>query len=334
MQDDEYATPFPCGSTWEACYRDFLRHHHNPKTRQSYHYFLCQFFGVVEKAPDRIMRADVERYLNQPGLRSGQPPSISTRNQRMTALNSFYRYVADYSLEDEQGEPVPLLARPRPTIGFQYIAPEIAYRAMSEDEVRRFFAAIPRDTVKGMRDRTIFLFFFWTARRREEIAGLRWGDLEYGTIVEETGKRRPGWVYHFRGKGRKHLDDRAELPLPAKTALDDYLQASGRAATIKASDGLFVSTQQVGATQGLHGGHFNTLMKHYTEQAGIARKGLSLHSWRHTSTQLRYAAGEDIRSLQRHLRHSSLAVTDRYVRGLLATADNGAQLLLEQFGGL
>ncbi len=44
--------------------------------------------------------------------------------------------------------------------------------------------------------------------------------------------------------------------------------------------------------------------------------------------------GEDVRSLQRLLRHSNIATADFYVRGLVGTADPGASLLEERFAGL
>jgi hypothetical protein len=50
--------------------------------------------------------------------------------------------------------------------------------------------------------------------------------------------------------------------------------------------------------------------------------------------QRRYEAGEDVRSLQRLLRHSNIATTGIYVRGLMGTADPGARLLEERFAHL
>jgi hypothetical protein len=81
-------------------------------------------------------------------------------------------------------------------------------------------------TVKGLRDRAIFLLYFWTARRREEIARLHWGDIEQATIVDEFGGRKQGWRYRFYGKVKGGQQDMAELPMPAKIAIDRYLRAA------------------------------------------------------------------------------------------------------------
>ncbi len=48
----------------------------------------------------------------------------------------------------------------------------------------------------------------------------------------------------------------------------------------------------------------------------------------------RYEAGEDVRSLQHLSRHSNIATTDIYIRGIMGTADPGASLLEERFAHL
>ena len=72
----------------------------------------------------------------------------------------------------------------------------------------------------------------------------------------------------------------------------------------------------------------------YARQAVIDAARLSIHSWRHTAAHQRYQAGEDVRSLQRLLRHSNIATTDTYIRGLTGTADPGASLLEKRFAHL
>ena len=106
-------------------------------------------------------------------------------NQRLAILSSFYAFASTFTITGPDGRPQVLLQRPSPTLGLRHKRPERTYRAFSEDELDRFFSVIPTDTVKGLRDRAIFLLYFWTARRREEIARLRWGDIEQATIVDE-----------------------------------------------------------------------------------------------------------------------------------------------------
>ncbi|HEX6556414.1 MAG TPA: tyrosine-type recombinase/integrase, partial [Ktedonobacteraceae bacterium] len=270
----------------------------------------------------------------------------STINQRLAILSSFYRFAATFTIPGQDGRPQPLLQMPSPTLGLRHRRPDRSYRAFSDEELDRFFDVIPTDTVKGLRDRAIFLLYFWTARRREEIARLRWDDIEQTTFVDAKGQHRQGWRYRFYGKGKRGEEDMAELPVPAKQAIDRYLIAARRMKAMRPDDPLFVAIgpEQGGGKRGvtlppddhtpLTSRAIAHALKQYARQAGIDEGRLSIHSWRHTAAHQRYQAGEDVRSLQRLLRHSNIATTDIYIRGLVGTADPGASLLEGRFAHL
>jgi site-specific recombinase XerD len=345
-------------SPWERCLAQFLRQLYDrsrsEKSVLDYRRTLVQFFsssaqGGPPKHPERYTREDVEDFLHRLSTSSrtaGRPPSTATMNQRLSILSSFYKFAATFTIEGPDGRPQPLLQSSSPTLGLRHKQPDRMYRAFSEEELDRFFEVIPTDTVIGLRDRAIFLLYFWTARRREEIARLRWGDIEQATIVDERGRRRQGWRYRFYGKGKGGQQDMAELPAPAKIAIDRYLIAARRMNKIAPDDPLFIAIgpKQGGGKRGvtlpadehspLTSRAIAQTLKKYAVLAGIDAQRLSIHSWRHTSAQQRYEAGEDVRSLQRLLRHSNIATTDIYIRGLMGTADPGASLLEERFAHL
>ncbi len=76
-------------------------------------------------------------------------------------------------------------------------------------------------------------------------------------------------------------------------------------------------------------------LKRYCEVAGIPpERRLCTHGLRHTLSRLWYGAGQDILSLSKHLRHSSLQVTSGYLSGLVGTSDPGAALLSSKFAGV
>ncbi len=340
---------------WERCFAQFLRqiydYSRSEKSVRDYRRTLISFFsssaqGGSPKHPEDYTREDVEYFLHRPSTSSRnrkQLPSVATVNQRLAILSSFYTFASTFTIMGSDGRPQVLLQRPSPTIGLRHTRPDRTYRAFSEEELDRFFGVIPTDTVQGLRDRAIFLLYFWTARRREEIARLRWGDIEQATFVDEHGKRRQGWRYTFYGKGKRGQQDMAELPLPAKLAIDRYLTASRRVNKIRPKDPLFVAIgpKQGGGKPGvtlppddhtpLTSHAIAYALKKYATMAGIDAARLSIHSWRHTAAQQRYEAGEDVRSLQRLLRHSNIATTDIYIHGLMGTADPGASLLEERF---
>lgn len=348
----------PEAPPWERCLVNFLRqlyeHSRSEKSVRDYRRTLLTFFsssarGGPPKHPEDYTREDVEDFLHRPSTSSrnwGASPSTATMNQRLAILSSFYKFAATFTIPGPDGRPRSLLQTPSPTLGLRHKRPDRSYRAFSDEELDRFFDVIPTDTVKGLRDRAIFLLYFWTARRREEIARLRWGDIEQTTFVEAQGQRRQGWRYRFYGKGKHGEEDMAELPVPAKQAIDRYLIAARRMKTMQPDDPLFVAIgpEQGGGKRGvtLPSDDHTSLTSHaiahalkqYARQAGIEEGRLSIHSWRHTAAHQRYQAGEDVRSLQRLLRHSNIATTDIYIRGLVGTADPGASLLEERFSHL
>src|SRR6266496_4819588 len=317
---------------WSRCLSAFLAtsfdRSHSTETLRIYKRALHKFLSEPMKMPDDYSREDVEKFIHRPSA-DGKAPAVSTVNQRLSALRSFYAYASTYTIEGADGHPVAILSHPAPTSGLKHGRPDRVYRAMSYEEFSQFFSVIPKDTPLGLRDRSLFLLYFWTARRRAEIQRLTWGDIEQGTIIDEGGSRRIGWLYHFRNKGSSTQDDVAELPEAAKVALDKYLVASGRMTSIQAGDSFFVAE---GSDTPLSFVAIFKAMKKYLKAAGLDGRGFSIHSWRHTSARMRYAAGEDIRSLQRLLRHSSLATTDTYLRALAGTSNSGARLLEERFG--
>lgn len=294
--------------------------------------------------PDLYSREDVECFLHSPthGKRkSGTPPTNATINYRLSVLASFYNFAAMYTIEGPDGAPEPLLKRPAPTIGIVRGKPTRVYKAMSFEEVKRFFDVIPRDTVRGLRDRALFLVYLWTLRRLNEIAQLRWGKLEHGIIVEKDGTRRLGWLYRFHGKGHSTEEDVAELPTLAKAALDEYLIASGRMATMQADSPLFI--QGIRPNGWLPDGYdkmclaassIHRQFKFYAREAGLDYERLSVHSLRHTGARIRFEHGADIREISQLLRHSNIGITDTYLRQLTTPADSGARLLEAKFAGL
>src|SRR6266566_3849811 len=315
-------------SPWGRCLTQFL------KTRQQYTNILAYFLSHPAKMPDLYTQEDVLSYLSLPcrGQRNyGGIPSTATSNQRLAVLKSWYSFAASYTVTGPDGHPERLLKVVPPTFGLKGGKPHIEYRALSFDEMERLFAVIPTDTARGLRDRALFLTYFYTARRRNEIAQLLWGDIEQATLIDKD-QRREGWVYRWQGKGHTAKDDLAELPKPAKQAIDKYLVASGRMETIKASDPVFVAFDlnkgiRFDKSKPLNDESIARCLKYWAKKAGLDATRISLHSWRHTSARERFSAGEDILSLQHLLRHSSLQTTFLYLRRLTSPSDGGAKLL-------
>jgi integrase len=318
---------------WQRCLNAYLTtiedRSGSVASRRTYASTLYRF--LANRDPAAASRADVLDFLQSVSTSNrnhGLPVAASTKNSRRAILSSFYRFAQGYVVDEK-----PLFEKPLPTLGTTRLKPDVAYHTLTADELDRLFAAIPTDTVKGLRDRAIFLTYFWTARRRSEIIRLHIRDIE-PTVIDG----RSTHVYLYRAKGTSRTMRTAELPTPAWNAIDAYLSASGR--TLTPDSYVFVSVHPgQGYKDGrtnvpLNPDYTNKMFKEHLANAGIDAGTYSLHSLRHASARARYAAGEDIRSIQHVLGHASLATTDTYLRILVPIEDKGAQLLQERFGDL
>src|SRR5436305_13490190 len=155
----------PLSPAWQSCLSAWLQSVYDrsgsERSRIVYRNQITRFLDTVGKSPEAVTRSDVRAFIGQVShgnRHRGEPAAASTQNGRLTALASFYRFASTYDVDG-----VPLFTGQLPTVGFPYLAPDITYRAMSADELTRFFAVIPHDTIIGLRDRALFLAYFWTA---------------------------------------------------------------------------------------------------------------------------------------------------------------------------
>ncbi len=341
---------FTADSDWGKCLIQFLQSIYEKSGSFSsfahYKSIVRTFFSTSPaRMPDEYTRSDVQAFIMSPcqsNGRVGKKACAGTINSRLATLRSFYNFAAGYGLRNEQdGRIYPILRSLPPTAGVRHLkAPRGQAKALNEEELKRFFAAIPRDTILGARDYALFLTYFWTARRRSEILNLRWGDIEQTVLVGTNGQRREGYLYHFRGKGRSRIDDVAELPEPAYKAIVAYLEKAGRLERIEPDDPIFTASADYKGVGGydvhrpLSGQSIWRNAKQYAKQAGLAPSRVTVHTMRHTAARSRYSAGMDIRAVSQLLRHSGIGVTDSYLATIIATADEGIDLLASKFSNL
>jgi integrase len=96
---------------------------------------------------------------------------ISTRNQRLAALHTFYRYIAvhhpEMLAEAQRVEAIPV-KRTAP--------PQTLY--LERDEIDELFRRLPKEGNLSLRDRTLFLVLYNTGARAQEVADLRIADVD------------------------------------------------------------------------------------------------------------------------------------------------------------
>ncbi len=326
-------------ANWQSCLHLYLQsildHSGSIATYTVYRSTLARFFAFIgDTPPDQVKHRDVLAFqqLSSTSPRNrGKEVTASTKNQRRAILSSFYHFASSYELPDG----TPLFTGILPTAGMHSLKPEVSILSMSEDDLKRFFAAIPTNTLKGLRDRALY---FLTSRRRSELCFLRWRDIEATIIIDDDGSRHEGHLYRYRGKGASREVRAKELPESGWLALTHYLEQAGRLVTMQPDDFLFVSVHPGQGRQSfepapLHKAYITREFKRYAALAGLDPR-YSLHTLRHSSARFRWTMGSPLQDIQHALNHSSIATTDIYIKRLAGVSDKGSRLLEQRFSHL
>jgi site-specific recombinase XerD len=161
-----------------ASYRDCFR-------------LLLRFAALqLDKAPSDLMLDDIDApFVGQflAWLETDRGNSIRTRNVRLAAIHSFFRYVAlsepAHALHCQRVLAIPNKRHEHKPISF-----------LNEAEIEALLEAPNLSTWAGRRDRTLLLVGVQTGLRVSELIGLRCED-----VVLDAGAH-----VRCRGKGRKH----------------------------------------------------------------------------------------------------------------------------------
>lgn len=205
-------------------------------------------------------------------------------NQALAAIDNFYRS----------------LGAGRPEVPREDL-PQVAPRALQEDEQRRFLRAV--EASPSPRDRAIATVFFYTALRLSELA-----DLE---LVDVSVTARRGMVRVRAGKG----DAYREVPLNSacRKALEEWSQARP-AAEVEA---LWLSRQGTRMSSRA----IDLVIRRLAKDAGLV---LSAHTLRHTAVTNLIRSGADVVLVAEIAGHRRLDTTRRY--SLPSAADRDAAL--------
>ena len=347
---DNPARPAPKGKTppvfddpdWQAAYEQFLEEVEHKSGSQatviSYKAILRRFFRG--KSPLSVTRTDVHQFvyaLNNGSRNPGTQPQTATKNQKCAALRSFFTFCTTFTTTTGEA----LYEKANPCNGIKFGKPAIAYKSLSPEEIRAFFAAIDRSTIQGKRDYSLYMFFLMSARRRSAVQRLKFGDLEQTLIADEHGKTHQGWCYHFTEKGNSTVQDSEEIESVVVDLIMEYLEADGRLSTATPSMPIWTAigppqggTVRPGEVRPLTSKSMATAMKKYAQAASLDPNRMSLHSWRHSSAKMRRLAGSSVLDISRVLRHSSLDMSMRYIGKLVSQSDDGGRLLSAQLAQL
>jgi integrase/recombinase XerD len=217
-----------------------------------------------------------------------------SRNLRLTAIRSFFRYVS-FELPEQSERCQSILAIPRKS----YEHKQIHY--LSRQESDALIAAPNLDTWSGRRDHAWLLLMIQTGLRLSELTGLKFEDIELGV----------GPYVHVLGKGRKERC----TPLTKQTVA--VLQTWIKEPVL----GEFIFPNRCGDRLSNDGIQY-LLAKHVAiaseDCPSLCNKRVSPHVLRHTAAMELLQAGVDTTVIALWLGHESVETTHIYLEADLA----------------
>ena len=246
---------------------------------------------VEDLTPDRILA-----FLDD--LETVRRNTIRTRNARLAAIHSFFRYVLDsepaLALPCQRVLAIPVKKAPRPVLGY-----------LSDTELAHVLAQIDRSTQVGERDYLLVALLYDTGARIQELLDLAPCDVRFAP---------PPFVRLF-GKGRRER----LTPLLPQTArlVRRFLAAAGRREDDTAP--LVQNRNRQRLTR--HGARY--LLEKYVKRAqaslpSLARTRITPHTFRHTKAMHLLQSDIPLVTIKDFLGHADVKSTEVYVRSDLA----------------
>ena len=275
----------------------------SPHTIRSYRdtfRLLLQFAAKrLHKLPSALALADLDpgligAFLDQ--LEKERGNSARSRNLRLTAIRSFFRYAA-FEDPSQSGLIQRVLAMPSK----RYEKKLVSF--LTRPEIDAVLAAPDRNTWAGRRDHTFLLVAVQTGLRLSEMTGLRREDVALGT----------GAHVHCLGKGRKQRS--TPLTKQAAIALKLWFQEPMR------GDDQIVFPNARGTSLSPDGVQY-LLAKHVAVARercpALNEKRVTPHCLRHTAAMELLQAGVDRSVIALWLGHESVETTQIYLDANLA----------------
>jgi len=256
------------------------------------HHALEPTHVTVEQVTAAVARTFLAHLEEQRGN------SVSTRNQRLAAIHSLFRFVARQvpELVDHAAQIHAIPVR-------RSAAPTMAY--LEKPEIDALLAVPDRQHAQGQRDYALLLFLYNTGARATETAELAVGAI----VLDATPSAR------FLGKGRKTRT----CPLWPHTA-KTLRQLLGARLDGPRDEPVFRNVRGEPVTRfGIHDLLARTVRKAAETTPSLRAKRVSPHTLRHTTAVHLLRSGVDINTIRAWLGHVSLETTNRYAEVDLET---------------
>ena len=267
--------------------------------RDTFRLFLKFTQQRLHKSPSALVFEEIDAplvvaFLDH--LEKQRRLSVRSRNLRLTAIHSFFRYVA-FELPTHSAQIQRVLAIPSKRFTRTLV------RFLTRAEVDALLAAPDRSTWLGRRDHAFILMAVQTGLRLSEITGTSREDLVLGT----------GAHVRVIGKGRKERC--TPLAKPTVAVLKAWLREPPK------GDGRLLFPNVKGERLSVHGVKY-MLNKHAATAAKVCPslkgKRVTVHVLRHTMALEMLQAGVERAVIALWLGHESVETTQIYLEATLA----------------
>ncbi len=238
-----------------------------------------------------ITRDTISEFLEY--LENVRKCSISTRNQRLHCIKSFYNYIANEDLTMvthwEDIKRVPSAREPQRLV-----------EHMSEKAIKEILSQPDTTTIKGLRDMFIMLFLYKTGARIQELLDIQLCDIQFG--------QHPRVVLHGKGSKIRSVPIRENVVQHLK----NYISRFHPNANMYSKEYLFYSIRN-GTKRRMTEQNVRYLVSKY---GTLARKNclevpenVHPHLFRHSCAMILYQNGVDLTLISQWLGHSNLETT-------------------------
>lgn len=240
---------------------------------------------------DNIDESLIEEFLNY--LEIERKNSISTRNQRLAAIHSFYRYLQrrELSCFDLCSRILSIPNKKAPTKTLSYF---------STDEITILINSPNTRNKDGFRDYVLLLFMYETAARAQEIADLR---------TKQLFLQRDSSFAILIGKGNK------ERKVPLGDELSKVLTKYIKTFYLEADNFVFQNkwNEQL-TTKGIEYILKKYIQKSQKNNPDKFKENYSNHSMRHSRAMHLLEAGVNLIYIRDILGHTSVVTTEIYAK--------------------
>lgn len=266
--------------------------------RDTFKILLTYMRDCKSTDPDKVAFKDlnhttIEEFLAY--LEDDLQCSASTRNQRLAALKSFFRFVQverpDLLAECQSILTLKNKKSPKPVIDY-----------LTGDETELLFKQPDTSDQKGRRDLALLTLMYDSAARVQEICDLK---------VKSVSLKTPA-VIRLYGKGRKTRD--VPLDAPCVEILRRYMEENHLLRSEMANTPLFFNSRREKLSRSGVGYILSKYIEKANENGGHISDKITPHCLRHSKAMHMVEAGINLIYIRDFLGHESIVTTQVYAK--------------------